>query len=117
MVDCPESGDCPTLDESNLVDWKNPREAEPPESFTIVLLDFSGSMNFKDTDGTPKLSGAINAIKQFNRELRKRSGNKSHIAIVPFGRTGGWVYRRTRRLSSHRRRTRQLFVGGGCQIK
>jgi hypothetical protein len=88
MVDCPDSGDCPILNESNLVDWKNPQEAEPPESFTIVLLDFSGSMRYQGTDGIPKLYGAIEAIKQFNQDLAERSGNNSHIAIVPFGESG-----------------------------
>lgn len=88
MIDCPENGDCPVLNESNLIDWKNPQEAEPPESFTIVLLDLSGSMRYQDTGGTPKLSGALEAIKQFNQDLAKRSANNSHIAIVPFGESG-----------------------------
>ena len=85
MVNCPESADCPTLED---IKWKNPQQAEPPESFTIVLLDFSGSMRFHDADGIPKLSGAINAIKNFSEHLGKRSGNKSHITIVPFGESG-----------------------------
>ena len=88
MVDCPEGGECPLLDESNLRDWKSPREAEPPESWTIVLLDLSGSMKNKDTSGTAKLYGAIQAMREFDGDLAERAANKSNIAIVPFGESG-----------------------------
>ncbi len=68
--------------------WKNPKNAEPPTAWIIVLLDFSGSMNEKDKGGTTKLQGAINAIKKFNTALAE-SDSRAKMEIVPFGEPGG----------------------------
>jgi hypothetical protein len=50
-------------------DWKSPEESIPPPAWIIVLLDFSGSMNMQDSRGTKKITGAINAIRQFTKVL------------------------------------------------
>lgn len=68
-------------------DWKSPEESIPPPAWIIVLLDFSGSMNMQDSQGTKKITGAINAIRQFTKVLSERGGN-TQISIVPFGEPG-----------------------------
>ncbi|BAY80461.1 hypothetical protein NIES25_69490 (plasmid) [Nostoc linckia NIES-25] len=68
-------------------DWKSPEESIPPPAWIIVLLDFSGSMNMQDSRGTKKITGAINAIRQFTKVLGERGGN-TQISIVPFGEPG-----------------------------
>ncbi len=78
---------CQTLDRADILDWKNPKEAEPPPAWIIVLLDFSGSMKRSDNSGTTKLSGALQAIEEFNRDLARRGG-ETKIAIVPFSKGG-----------------------------
>lgn len=78
---------CQILDRADILDWKNPKEAEPPPAWIIVLLDFSGSMKRSDSRGTTKLAGALQAIGEFNRDLARRGG-KTKIAIVPFSKGG-----------------------------
>jgi hypothetical protein len=68
-------------------DWKSPEESVPPPAWIIVLLDFSGSMNQLDSGGTKKITGAINAVRQFIQVLSQRGGN-TQISIVPFGESG-----------------------------
>jgi VWFA-related protein len=65
-------------------DWKSAREATPPPVWVVFLLDYSGSMKGKDTKGTTKIVGAINAIRQFNEAAAKRSST-TKVSIVPFG--------------------------------
>ena len=76
-------------------DWKSPEEAVPPPAWIIVLLDFSGSMNNKDSRGTTRKAGSIDAIKQFTTELANRCPKNSTVAcpkpqvsIIPFGDGG-----------------------------
>jgi len=83
----PNSDACQTLDRADILDWKNPKEAEPPPAWIIVLLDFSGSMKRSDSSGTTKISGALQAIKEFNQDLARRAG-ETKIAIVPFSKGG-----------------------------
>jgi hypothetical protein len=68
-------------------DWKSPEESVPAPAWIIVLLDFSGSMNQVDNNGVKKLTGAINAIRQFTKISEERGGN-TQISIVPFGKSG-----------------------------
>jgi hypothetical protein len=68
-------------------DWKSPEETIPPPAWIIVLLDFSGSMNQLDRGGTKKITGAINAVRQFIQVLSQRGGD-TQISIVPFGKSG-----------------------------
>ncbi len=68
-------------------DWKSPEESISPPAWIIVLLDSSGSMNMQDSQGTKKITGAINAIRQFTKVLSERGGN-TQISIVPFGEPG-----------------------------
>lgn len=67
--------------------WKSPQETVPPPAYIIVLLDLSGSMKQKDSGGSTKLEGAVNAIREFVRLSAKRGGD-TQIAIVPFGESG-----------------------------
>ena len=69
-------------------DWKSPKETVPPPAWIIVLLDFSGSMNQRDSRGYTKLEGAVKAIRKFIQLSADRGGN-TQIAIVPFGDSGG----------------------------
>jgi len=78
---------CQTLDRAEILDWKNPKEAEPPPAWIIVLLDFSGSMKRSDSSGTTKISGALQALEEFNQDLARRAG-ETKIAIVPFSKGG-----------------------------
>lgn len=71
-------------------DWKRPGEGSPPPSYTIVLLDMSGSMRAEDSQGTSRIEGALTAIRQFKNVLAERTKfvpeeNIPQIAIVPFG--------------------------------
>jgi hypothetical protein len=80
--------------EFNPRDWKSPRQAVPPPSWIIVLLDMSGSMNKQDSRGTQKLEGALKAIREFRDSLADISTNVPYenipqVAIVPFGVGGG----------------------------
>lgn len=68
-------------------DWKSPLESVPPPAWIVILLDFSGSMNQQDSQGTRKIEGAINAIRQFINVSAER-GENTQIAIVPFGESG-----------------------------
>ncbi len=68
-------------------DWKSARETTPPPAWIIFLLDSSGSMNNKDSSGTTKLAGAINAIREFTAASVDR-GSNTQVAIVPFGEPG-----------------------------
>ncbi|MDB9381593.1 VWA domain-containing protein [Nodularia spumigena CS-584] len=68
-------------------DWKSPEESVPPPAWILVMLDFSGSMNQLDSGGTKKITGAINAVRQFIQVLSQRGGN-TQISIVPFGESG-----------------------------
>ena len=68
-------------------DWKSPQETTPRPAWVVVLLDMSGSMSAKDSQGTTKLQGAINAIETFIDLATKRGGD-TQIAIVPFGKPG-----------------------------
>ena len=68
-------------------DWKSAAETVPPPAWIIFLLDYSGSMNKKDSRGTTKVEGAINAIREFQAALAERGGN-TQVAIVPFGEAG-----------------------------
>jgi hypothetical protein len=65
-------------------DWKSAKEATPPPVWIVFLLDYSGSMKGKDTKGTTKIAGAINAIYQFTQSAAKRGGS-TNVSIVPFG--------------------------------
>ena len=76
-------------------DWKSPDETIPPPAFIIVLLDYSGSMQQKDSQGTSKIEGALKAIKEFTTELGNRCPKNStvecptpKVSIVPFGDPG-----------------------------
>lgn len=83
----PDKGDCQTLNQRDTK-WKVPLPEELPPAWVIVLLDFSGSMKQFDSDGNKtKLEGAIEAIRQFEADLGRRSNN-TKIAIVPFGEGG-----------------------------
>lgn len=68
----------------DIKDWKSPEEAVAPPAWVIVLLDFSGSMQQKDSRGTTKFQGAINAIREFIESSAKQNGD-IQVAIVPFG--------------------------------
>ncbi len=68
----------------NPKNWKSSKEAIPPPVWIIFLLDYSGSMQGQDVKGSPKLDGAINAIKQFTKSAVKRGG-VTNVSIVPFG--------------------------------
>lgn len=76
-------------------DWKSPDETIPPPAFIIVLLDYSGSMQQKDSQGTSKIEGAMKAIREFTTELGNRCPKNStiecpkpQVSIVPFGDAG-----------------------------
>jgi len=76
-------------------DWKSPDETIPPPAFIIVLLDYSGSMQQKDSQGTSKIEGAMKAIREFTTELGNRCPKNStvecpkpQVSIVPFGDPG-----------------------------
>jgi len=56
-------------------DWKSSRETTPPPVWIVFLLDYSGSMNTKDSKGTSKLTGAIDAIRSFIFATAKRNGD------------------------------------------
>lgn len=74
----------------NLTDkdyWKSSQETTPPPTWIVVLLDYSGSMQQLDSQGTTKLAGAVNAIKQFTTAIAQR-GSNTQVAIVPFGDPG-----------------------------
>lgn len=68
-------------------DWKSPQESVPPPAWIVVLLDMSGSMAAPDSQGTSKLEGAIQAIREFTKQAAERGGN-TQVAIVPFGEPG-----------------------------
>ena len=68
-------------------EWKSSQETEPPPTWIVVLLDYSGSMRQLDSRGTTKLAGAVNAIKQFTTAIAERGPN-TQVAIVPFGDPG-----------------------------
>ena len=87
FLDCKLMADCQPLDSSYIVDWRNPKEAEPPPAWLVILFDFSGSMKRADSRGVIKLVGAIEAIREFNESLADRSNN-TQISIVPFGESG-----------------------------
>lgn len=65
-------------------DWKSPEESVPPPAWVVVLLDFSGSMNQLDSNGTKRIDGAMEAIRQFVNLSSQRGGN-TQISLVPFG--------------------------------
>lgn len=67
--------------------WKSPEETTPPPAWIIVLIDMSGSMGQPDSQGTSKLTGAIQAVQQFTKIAAQRGGN-TQIAIAPFGEPG-----------------------------
>ena len=69
-------------------DWKSPEETIPPPAWIVVLLDLSGSMKQRDSGGSTKLEGAVEAIREFVQRSAKRGGN-TQVAIVPFGDSGG----------------------------
>jgi von Willebrand factor type A domain len=69
-------------------DWKSSKEATPPPAWIVFLLDYSGSMNGKDSRGTTKLEGAIGAIREFIASSAKRSGD-TKVVVVPFGEGSG----------------------------
>lgn len=76
-------------------DWKSPDETIPPPAWIVVLLDYSGSMQQKDSQGTTKLEGAMKAIREFTTELGNRCPKNStafcpkpQVSIVPFGDPG-----------------------------
>jgi len=76
-------------------DWKSPDETISPPAFIIVLLDYSGSMQQKDSQGTSKIEGAMKAIREFTTELGNRCPKNStvecpkpQVSIVPFGDPG-----------------------------
>ena len=71
-----------------IISWKNPEESVPPPVWVVVLLDFSGSMKEKDSSGTTKLEGAIEATRQFLKTTSTRGGD-TRIAIFPFGEGRG----------------------------
>lgn len=73
--------------EVELQSWKSPEESVPPPAWIVVLLDFSGSMKRKDSSGTTKLQGAIDATRRFIEETANRGGN-TRVAILPFGDSG-----------------------------
>ena len=75
-------------EEVDIISWKNPEESVPPPAWIVVLLDFSGSMNEKDSSGTTKLEGAIEATRQFLETTSARGGN-TRVAILPFGEGRG----------------------------
>lgn len=86
-----EEQDFQAIVDNNVVDiisWKNPEESVPPPAWIIVLLDFSGSMNKKDSSGTTKLEGAIKATREFLETTSVRGGN-TKVAILPFGEGRG----------------------------
>jgi hypothetical protein len=64
-------------------DWKSSKEATPPPVWIVFLLDYSGSMNGKDSKGTTKVAGAIDGIKQFTQAAAKRGGD-TKVSIVLF---------------------------------
>ncbi|MBE9170678.1 VWA domain-containing protein [Pleurocapsales cyanobacterium LEGE 06147] len=74
---------------NQLTDWKSPEDRDniQPPAWIIVLLDFSGSMQQKDSRGTTRLQGAINAIREFINLSAKR-GSNIQVSIVPFGEGG-----------------------------
>jgi hypothetical protein len=67
--------------------WKSPEQSVSPPAWIIVLLDMSGSMKSPDSSGTPKLHGALQAIRELIKSSARRSGN-TQISIVPFGEKG-----------------------------
>ena len=69
-------------------DWKSSRETTPPPVWIVFLLDYSGSMNTKDSKGTSKLTGAIDAIRSFIFATAKRNGD-TRVVVVPFGEGQG----------------------------
>ena len=71
----------------NPKDWKSPEETIPPPAYVVVLVDFSGSMESKDSSGKTKLEGAIKAIREFISTASKRGGT-TEVSIVPFGESG-----------------------------
>lgn len=74
-----------TLSEKDY--WEGSQETEPPPTWIVVLLDYSGSMQQPDNQGTTKLEGAVKAIKQFTTVIAQRGPN-TQVAIVPFGDPG-----------------------------
>jgi hypothetical protein len=69
-------------------DWKSSQATTPPPVWIVFLLDYSGSMNGKDTRGTTKLEGAITAIRGFIKSTAKRNGD-TKVVVVPFGEGEG----------------------------
>jgi hypothetical protein len=69
--------------------WKSPEDQDniQPPAWIVVLLDFSGSMQQKDSRGTTKYEGAINAIREFIN-LSAERGKNIQVSIVPFGEAG-----------------------------
>ncbi len=68
-------------------DWKSSEETVPPPAWIIVLLDYSGSMKEKDSQGKTKIEGAINAVQEMSKILVDR-GSNTQLSIVPFGEPG-----------------------------
>ena len=73
----------------DIISWKNPEKSIPPPAWIIVLLDFSGSMNKKDSSGTTKLEGAIKATREFLETTTVNYGGNTRVAILPFGEGRG----------------------------
>ena len=73
----------------DIISWKNPEKSIPPPAWIIVLLDFSGSMNEKDSSGTTKLEGAIKATREFLETTTVNYGGNTRVAILPFGEGRG----------------------------
>ncbi|MCC5896394.1 MAG: VWA domain-containing protein [Phormidium sp. BM_Day4_Bin.17] len=68
--------------------WRSPEESQPPPAWIVVLLDYTGSMNQKDTGGQTRIASAIAATRRFLSETRDRGGD-TRVAILPFGVGGG----------------------------
>lgn len=92
----PEDFEIKTTDANNkTVRLKTPEiEITPPEktkpdpAYLVILLDMSGSMRNQDRLGKIKLTGAINAIRDF-LETIEAENFPVEIALVPFGEGGG----------------------------
>ncbi len=74
------------------VGFSKPEEITPPPARIIMLLDYSGSMNFSTSSTTkkPKFKGAIEGIKQLVEELKDSQKDSSDIkvSLVPFAVIG-----------------------------
>jgi hypothetical protein len=65
--------------------WKSPEEAVQVPVWMVFLLDFSGSMKQKDSQGVTKFTGAIDAIRSFNEFAAENLEGSIQISVVPFG--------------------------------